>query len=305
MNEAIKMYIGRYPVFKKSLILLYNVATRSIYFIYEVFNLSFSYLLLNKTRVKFKPKGQIAFRIFTGKFEQKELEIFQALLKPNSIMFDVGANIGLYSIIGSKLVGAKGKVYSFEPSKINFNRLQNNIEINKIKNVNTDNIGIGDKVDETLILSQNYETGDAEKYIINNDTHIKPVGKMQSGILSKEAVQLDTLDNFQLNNDIERVDFIKIDVEGYEYYVFRGAENILKNNHDIVILFECAEHLAKRAGSTQNEVFSFLNSLGLDIVYWNEKERKWSSNQEEAKGNGQLLAGRNIMDKLNQINSRS
>lgn len=289
------------PLVKKVLLPVYLLVGNIIYWIYKILNLSFSYQLLDKTKINIFPKGQIAKDIFWGGFEKKELEIFQSLLTPESVMIDAGANIGLYSIIGSKLVGIEGKVYSFEPSKANFDLLSKNIELNHIKNIIPINKGLGDKIGETLILSQNFETGDAEKYILKSQNKGTNTDILFNKIQLTETISLETLDNFQLTNNLKKVDFLKIDVEGYEYYVLKGAEQLLKKNPEIIILFECAEHLASRAGSTQTVVFSFLNKLGFEIVYWNEKEKKWSNNQAEAMKSGQLLGGRNIMNVLNNL----
>jgi FkbM family methyltransferase len=222
-------------------------------------------------------------------------------LKPGGVIIDVGANIGLYSIIGSKRVGSTGKVFAFEPSKANFNLFLKNIELNQIKNIIPINKGLGDKIADKLILSQNPETGDGEKYILKDENLIKNEFNSLDSDQVNEIISLDTLDNFQLNNDITKVDFLKIDVEGYEYYVLKGAEKLLKNNPEIIILFECAEHLAKRVGSTQKAVFTLLNNLDIEIVYWDEKEKKWSTDLIKAMKSGQLLGGRNIMTTLNNL----
>ena len=218
-----------------------------------------------------------------------------------SVIIDAGANIGLYSIIGSRLVGEAGKIYSFEPSKENFNLLLKNIELNEVENIVPINMGLGDKIGETLILTQNLENGDAEKYILKSENKInKPDIGLKKTQLS-EPIALDTLDNFLLKKNIKKVDFLKIDVEGYEHYIFKGAENLLKNNPEIIILFECADHFAKRAGSSQAEVFTFLKNLGIDIVFWNKKEQKWSNDQIEAMKLSLFVGGRNIMNVLNNF----
>jgi len=301
MISFLKNIVSFSPLLKKLLLPVYLITRNIIYWIYKTFNLSFSYQLLDKSRVKFFPKGQIAEGIFWGGFEKKELEILQSLLTPKSVMIDAGANIGLHSIICSKIVGTAGKVYSFEPSKANFDLLLKNIELNHIKSIIPINKGLGDKIGETLILSQNFETGDAEKYILKAENKGTNTDNFFNKIQLTESISLETLDNFQLINNLKKVDFLKIDVEGYEYYVLKGAENLLKNNPQIIILFECAEHLASRAGAQQTAVFSFLNKLGFEIVYWNEKEKKWSNNQAEAMKSGQLLGGRNIMTVLNNL----
>jgi len=301
MINILKKIINYSPFLKKLLLPIYLLAGSLIYWIYKKFDLPFSYKLVDKRNVKFYPNGQIALGIFLCGFEKKELEIFQLSLKNGSVMIDAGANIGLYSIIGSRIVGESGKVFSFEPSKANFNLFLKNIELNAIKNITPINMGLGNTIGESLILSQNFETGDAEKYILKVENKIERPGNKLNGIQTTETISLDTLDNFQIKNSITKVDFLKIDVEGFEFYVLKGAEKLLRDNPDIIILFECADHLAKRAGSSQKEVFTFLGNLGIDIVYWNEKDKNWSNDLSEGLNSGQLIGGRNIMATLNNL----
>ena len=298
MINTCKKIINQFPLLKRFILPIYLGAGSAIFWVYKKYNSTFSYVLIDKTKVKFYTNGQIAKGIFWGEFERKELEVFQLLLEPGSVVIDAGANIGLYSIIGSKRVGATGKVFSFEPSKANFKLFLKNIELNQIKNIIPVNMGLGDEIADKLILSQNPENGDGEKYILKDENLIK---NNLNNNKSNEIIALDTLDNFQLNNNITKVDFLKIDVEGYEYYVLKGAEKLLKNNPEIIILFECAEHLAKRARSTQNAVFTLLNDLNIEIVYWDEKEKKWGTDLIKAKKSGQLLGGRNIMSTINNL----
>lgn len=287
-----KIYCINFSFFRNHVIKIYSIILNFYFRIFKLFNISFFYILRDKSKVKFFPKGQIAEVLFFNRFEKKELEIFQLLQTNGSTLIDVGANIGLYSIIGSKLVGPKGRVFAFEPSKSTFNLLLNNIKLNKFQNIFPINKGLGENIDESVIMYHNVE-GEAENFSIKTENMISN--------LKNEIIILDTLDNFQIKNNIKKIDFLKVDVEGYESFVFKGAENLLRNNLEIIILFECADHLVKRAGASQVEVFDFLNSLGIDIAYWNEKDEKWSYNRDKAMKSGQLLGGRNIISRLNDL----
>tara|TARA_B110000285_G_C14590728_1_gene366281 strand:+ start:37 stop:417 length:381 start_codon:yes stop_codon:yes gene_type:complete len=95
---------------------------RAIYALYRLLNRPFIFRLLNESKIKFFPKGQISFSIFSNRFEKIELKILQNIIKPGMVVVDAGANIGLYTLIASELTGKKGKVFSFEPSKETFKR---------------------------------------------------------------------------------------------------------------------------------------------------------------------------------------
>lgn len=301
MTVSLRKILGKLPIIKIFLIRIYEVYFEIVFSIYQTLNIKIFYPLVNKSKVKFFSKGQIAKGLFLHEFEKNELDAFQSLVNQGSIIIDAGANIGLYSIIGSKLVGDSGRIYSFEPSKTTFNLFKNNILLNQVTNITAINKGLGDKMGETLILNHNNETGDAENYISNST--LNNLESVNDG--SAEVIVIDSLDNFQYENSISKVDFLKVDVEGYEYYVLKGAENLLRENPDIIILFECADHLAKRAGSSQNEVFNFLNKLGFELAYWNEKLKKWICDKTDPINSGQFLASRNIFTILQKLTDKS
>lgn len=294
MIQHLKKRVSRSPFLKKLLLPLYLGAGGFIFWIYKKNYKSFSYKLLNKQRVRFYPDGQIARGIFLGGFENNELAILQAVLKKGSVMIDAGTNIGLYSIIGSRLAGSSGKIFSFEPSKSNYHLLLKNIKLNKAENIVAINKGLGDKVGEQLFLAQNEQTGDAEKFIARDE-------KGLATVQNTEEIIIETLDNFLLNNHMPQIDFLKIDVEGFEYYVLKGAKNLLNSNPELIILFECAEHLAKRGGASQHAVIDLLHQAGFQIAAWDEKLNKWNTEIQENKNSGQFLAGKKSGKALHKL----
>ena len=90
-----------------------------------------------------------------GMFEMRELESFRNSLKPGMNVVDIGANIGLYTVIAAKKVGENGKVFAFEPERENNSLLRKNVEINSFKNVFVSDIALSDSAGEReLYLSQ-------------------------------------------------------------------------------------------------------------------------------------------------------
>jgi FkbM family methyltransferase len=168
--------------------------------------------------------------------------------KNGDIVVDVGAHIGLYSIISSKRVGPKGKVIAIEADPSNFEMLNRNLGLNNLTSVKALNC-IAHSIEAQMALSD-YETilsGKHQKY------------------LSKEKnvdVQVNTQDNLLQRNGIKQVNWIKIDVEGAELEVLKGAHNILSNSNDISILIEIhgISHLYK-------PIMEFLKSYNFRIVF--------------------------------------
>jgi FkbM family methyltransferase len=247
------------------------------------------------------PKGQIAKGIYCGWFEKGELDLFQKFLKPGMHVVDAGANIGLYSIISSFLVGKSGKVISFEPSKKTFELFSSNIKLNKVENVQAFNLGLGENVDEKLYLRQDLGYGDAERYIIPNNEDPNPELSNVKNETQKEEILLDSLDNMVGKLCILKIDFIKIDTEGFEFYVLKGAKNVIKTNPQIIIMMECTALGTKRANTTQEEVFEFLKDNGLKVFYRNTIAQQWSYDEIGALNSpdGMVWACRDIEQLIN------
>ncbi len=157
-----------------------------------------------------------------GEFSQLEVELFLQILKPGMCVLDVGANIGAFATIFAEQVGVSGSVHAFEPQKQVFQTLCANIAINSIENVYTYNKCVGK--DNKKLLMPNLS-----QYITNNFGGISAKNaEDNSGFL----VETMTIDEMAL----ERCDFIKVDVEGMEEDVLRGADKTIRKFRPIMYL---------------------------------------------------------------------
>jgi FkbM family methyltransferase len=143
--------------------------------------------------------------------------------KPGDVVIDVGAAFGLYSILASKMVGPKGKVVAIEPEPKIFQMLNSNIELNKLSNVKTLNYGAYSEETKLQLYSS---------YSVIPER----AGKNPSDFTEVECKKLDNL-IFEIEN-INEVNWIKIDVEGAELEVLKGATKILSKSKDISLLIE-------------------------------------------------------------------
>lgn len=176
---------------------------------------------LQGTKINYSINSVIGFLLFfKGSFEESELEVCRRLLKDDSIIFDIGANIGIHSSFFSG-ISVNGFVYSFEPSRETFGLLCRNL--NKTSNTLPLNFGIGKKTE----LMEFYETTD-NAYSSFKDTRRKPVKSLTKVLCYK-------LDDLVRLLNISRVDFIKIDVEGFEQEVVDGMSEVLTNLKPIVL----------------------------------------------------------------------
>lgn len=151
--------------------------------------------------------------IYNGnKYEELYDKFFRSKIKSGFCVYDIGANMGLYSIQFSNIVGSSGKVFSFEPSIINFKKLSNNV--NNISNIININNAVGKEVSKLFISQGIDEIGATSKLSESNNG----VGNW---------VDVTTID--ELIKKLPIPNAIKIDVEGFEINVLEGARKTLLN----------------------------------------------------------------------------
>jgi FkbM family methyltransferase len=151
------------------------------------------------------------------------------LKKANPILFDVGANIGNYTLTLTEIFGTDVTIYSFEPSANTFKRLLENIKTRN--NIHAHNIALSNSKGSAELFST--ENNSEVASLINLDRTIEKYGSN-----TVETIQMDTLDNFCLTNSISTIDFLKIDVEGFELTMLQGAANMLNERKIAFIQFE-------------------------------------------------------------------
>ena len=154
-------------------------------------------------------------------FEPHMVQLFKALIHPDDIVADVGANIGLTALLFSDLARY---VYAFEACPSTYNILQKNLKSNNVHNVEVINFGIGHKPE---ILTITFATNNRSGGFVSNK--IKPIKGHTT-----EKIHIRTLDDFF--TDIPQPSFIKIDVEGFEQNVIRGGSSLLEKYRPTVVM---------------------------------------------------------------------
>lgn len=153
-------------------------------------------------------------------------ELFLAKLNiKNKIVFDIGANIGLFSLFFAKSVHPNGQIFSFEPNPIVYKELLRNLAVNNFSNIRTFQLAVGSSnyKDKLVFPLSNKGTGTLNKNIQADIT-----SRNSLDIVTAE-IEVVSLDNFIFNEELSLPDFIKIDVEGFEFDVLNGMKNILRN----------------------------------------------------------------------------
>lgn len=157
----------------------------------------------------------------TGEYESNFQKFCMAFLRPDDIAIDIGANIGVTSIILSQYV-PEGTVYAIEPGKKIFELLEENIKINKLDNVKAINCAISNITGKSKFIENS-----AYGYIDLNS---------QDNSSEKDLVCTNSLDSIINEFKIKKVNFIKIDVEGFEPLVLKGSEKIIAKLNPLIYL---------------------------------------------------------------------
>ena len=177
--------------------------------------------------------------------------IYHKYIKPGMNIVDIGANIGLHSIIFSNIVGNEGKVYSFEPEKALFQAINETIKINNLNNVKAYNIALGEKAQNKLLYRSAFNSGD------NRLAKENSLSLMEGAVVSVER-----LDKILCN---KRVDFVKMDVQGWEIHVLEGMDDIFKRNPNLIVYFEYWPRGLRMAGKNPTDLLTLLKNYGLSI----------------------------------------
>jgi FkbM family methyltransferase len=188
-------------------------------------------------------------------FFDNSLHALLSMAKEGDYVFDIGANIGSTSLYLAQKIGDKGKVFSFEPDPYNYEQLKKNVNLNSFSNIEIFNIGLGNN-SGTYKLFIDTPTNRGGNRILDE--------KMGSG---KEFhyILVEKFDDWINNLKINRVDLIKIDVEGYEYNVLLGAENTLRKFKPKLFI-ELDDNNLKQQGHSASMLVLFLENMGYKII---------------------------------------
>lgn len=197
---------------------------------------------------------------FWGAHEREVMMFMGSLIKPGSVVFDIGANVGNHSLYFASLGAA---VHSFEPNPEVARSIEEKIQLNATKNIFLHHIGLSDKNEELNFYAptgDNKGIGSFEENFVDTN---KDIGK----------IHVETGDTFVLKNNVSRVDFIKIDAEGSEYKILAGLKDTLMKFKPRIVI----EYLTRDADDISHFLKENPNYLAFSIegntnrfVFFNE-----------------------------------
>jgi len=195
------------------------------------------------------PVYRLCYRAFKAYADRVERRLLRTVLSAGSVVVDAGANIGIYSQFLSRCVGPTGVVHSFEPSPENFNRLQS--AVRDLANVRLSQAALGE-------CSQSAELYLSDKLNVDHRTYATDGD-------SRRAVQIDIVALDDFFEPGQRVDLIKMDIQGYELHALRGANRVLADNPTAKLLLEFWPYGLKQAGANWMDFLATLESKNMVV----------------------------------------
>lgn len=211
-------------------------------------------------RIQYTPQGNVSRDLYLGQFERDAMDFLSHYLKPGMIVFDVGANIGVYSLLSAKYVGKRGAVHAFEPTPDTFARLRANVELNGFKPIHLNQLAVTEKSGMSMLHLY-------EQNAMNSLAAQDWAGKL----FGQVTVKTISLDEYVNANNLPRVDLLKVDVEGAELLVLKGAYGLLSGANPPVVLCEFADKTTCNFGYQATSIRDFLEIIGYRFYRWDSR----------------------------------
>ncbi|MHA2247503.1 MAG: FkbM family methyltransferase [Candidatus Hodarchaeales archaeon] len=192
-------------------------------------------------------------------YEPTTTALIKRIIQPGEVVVDLGSNIGYFTLLMAKLVGNKGKVYTFEPEPRNFSLLKKNMILNRYKNITLEQKAVSNKNEKIPLI-----LGAESSHRVTFDSAIKE---------NIEYVEAVSLDNYFGNTD-KKIALIKMDIEGSEYHAIKGMDSILSQNKDILLISEFYPELLLHFNIQPKEYLELLESYSFKFFDINDQNKK-------------------------------
>jgi FkbM family methyltransferase len=185
--------------------------------------------------------------VTTGLFQRDESRLFERLAQPGTTFLDVGAYVGYFTILASRLVGAQGRVYAFEPDTFAFEYLTRNIEANGCVNAVAINKGVADKARSATLIR---DPSGPESFLTDAPTQ------------GHSVIETVSLDLFFETEDWPQLHVVKMNIEGSELDALRGMKEVSRRNPALQLVMEFNPSAMGRAGVSRKDLHETLVDLG-------------------------------------------
>lgn len=192
-----------------------------------------------------------------GVYEPLETQIACGLIPQGGVVVDIGANIGYYTLLAARAVGATGQVYAFEPEPENFSLLVKNLRLNGYAHVQAQNAAVSDATGTLKLFVSSENKGDHRVYDAGNEKR------------PSVTVRVFRLDDY-FADDIPQIDLLKMDIQGAEGRALEGMRGVLLSRPPRAILTEFWPLGLRRAGSDPSQVLTLLEGCGYTLSILDE-----------------------------------
>lgn len=184
--------------------------------------------------------------------ERQELSTMRSLIRPGMVIAEVGANVGFYTLEMAKSVGPSGRILAFEPDPLTFRLLEERVKRGAFTNVETYQVALGDTSGRATLYCSAYNRADNRLVPTHTEAEVE-----------LRQIDIRQLDEFLSERTIH-LDALKIDVQGYEEQVLRGAEVTLRSGLRWIWIEFSPVHL-RGSGTDPERFLERLNGLGMDL----------------------------------------
>jgi FkbM family methyltransferase len=195
-----------------------------------------------------------------GVLEPELTYLIKRLLPSRHFFLDIGANVGYYTVLAA-MINPECRIHSFEPSPSTFGVLSENVAANHLLNVQVHQLALGDKTGTlkfNIYADQAFNSPGAG----TNDKH----HFFKNGPLRVIDVPSVRLDEFLAEHHLPQPDIVKLDVEGFELFVLKGANKLLASDNPPVLLCEVAPLWLKRFGLAPSDLFQYVEKFGYQTL---------------------------------------
>jgi FkbM family methyltransferase len=200
--------------------------------------------------IRVNPTDHIQRQVFWyGYYEKKCILTWESFIEPGNTVFDIGANIGYYSLIAS-LKAQHGSIYAFEPYQNHYNELLLNSSLNQLNNIKALNVAVSNSKQKLqLFVSAEDNTG------------MTGLAQPENFSGHTEVVNAISLDEWIKEGQLKKPDIIKMDIEGGEWIALQGMQMILRDVKPVVFI-EIASSLLSKFGKQASDIYNFMNEFG-------------------------------------------
>lgn len=195
--------------------------------------------------------GLASFLVTNSDYETETREVIEGILKSGDVFVDLGANIGFFTLIAARIVGEKGRVYAFEPTPGTRDILVKNVQEN----------GFCSRV--TIEKDAISESSGKARFCVNALSEYNSI--CEDGA-EENLIEVNTisLDEYFLKDRFDKIDLIKMDIEGQEMAALRGMERLNNENENLKIIFEYHKEVMNNCNVSGSDIFTLLQGYGFN-----------------------------------------